>query len=201
MNLANPMKTYAADVDPYMIKVVDDKRYSTVPVVNISDEKKEKVDEFIVRFAAAKAKEDVHKMDATQRQKRFGTGFLCEAAMEQFLGEDFMDTTVGNSKNYAVADMAPIGVNAGVKSGIYEDNKFIAVNRDLRHPQVICFLYPDRSKMMVCGLATLDVLRTYVDDSLIRTRDMAGRKTGFYGFHKLIKFRTLAELRALAPLS
>jgi hypothetical protein len=196
------MKTYAEYVNPYIVETrADGKQYASVPVVVISDEKRKKVTDFVTRFAEAKAKEEVHQSDPTNRMKRFGTGFLCEAGVEQFLGADFMDTTIGNSKNYAVADMAPIGVNAGVKGGIYENNKFIAINRNLRHPQVICFLTADRRRVFICGLATVDVLRRYSDDDLIMTKDMSGRKTGFYGFQHLIKFRSLEELRKLAPLS
>ncbi len=194
---------YSTHVDPFIFKpnfLAKGLKLPAVPVVVISHAKRQKVSEFIVRFIAAKAGEEVHRMDATNREKRFGTGFLCEAAMEQFLGVDFMDTSIGNSKNYAVADMARIGVNAGVKSGVYENNKFVAINKNLCHAQVMCFLSDDRQRVMIAGLATVSMLRDYTDDSLIMTRDMAGRKTGFYGFDKLIRFKNLEELRALAPL-
>jgi len=124
------MKTYDEHVNPYIFSdaflsasreerlAMPFEKKCRVGSVVISEEKRKKVTDFIVKFAAAKAGEDVHRMDATNREKRFGTGFLGEAAMEQFLGADFMDTSIGNSKNYAVADMAPIGVNAGVKTGV-----------------------------------------------------------------------------------
>lgn len=206
------MKTYKEYVDPYIfsekffkasltekMKMSFEEIYK-IGGVTISDAKRKKVSDFLVKFIAAKSQESVHQMDATNREKRFGTGFLGEAAMEQFLGVDFMDTSIGNSMNYAIADMAPIGVNAGVKTGVYENDKFIAINRSLRHPQVMCFLSPDRKRVIIAGLATVEVLNKYSDDSLIMTRDMAGRKTGFYGFDKLLPFKNLADLRALAPL-
>lgn len=191
------MKTYAKYVDPYLF---DAQRKPKVPQVIIADYKRKKVADFIERLAREKAKEDVHITDAKQRAKRFETGFLGEAALEQFLGFEFMDTSVGQSEKYAVSDLRSIGVDAGVKTGVYENNKFFAINKGIRKPQVICWLSPDKRRALIAGLATVEVLNTYVDDDLIMNKDMSGRKTGFYGFHKLIPFNNLGELAKLSPL-
>ena len=191
------MKTYAEYLDPF---IFDAQKRPCVPQVTISRSKRGKVADFIQRLIEEKQREEVHQTDAKQRAKRFETGFLGEAALEQFLEVEFMDTSVGQSNSYAVSDLRSLGINAGVKTGVYEHNKFLAINRGIRAPQVIVFLSPDRSRALIAGLATVEVLNKYVDDGLIMNREMSGRKTGFYGFHKLIQFKDLAELRQLAPL-
>lgn len=168
------------------------------PRVRLTDEKVNKVNEFIGRLAKEKQKEEVHQRDGAAHAKRFYTGFACEAALEQFFGVDFMDTTVGESSKYRASDLLGIGLDVGVKGVRYENDKFHIINININKPQVICFLAPDQRQVVIMGYATVEVLRKYVDTRLVRDRNMADRKTGFYGYDKLIRFNSLDELRKLA---
>ncbi len=182
------MRTYKEYVFPAFIEGV-------TPIIYPSEEKVRKVEEFIVRLANEKQGEQHHQTDATQRMKRFYTGFIGEAALEQLFGVEFMDTTVGESSKYRESDLKKLGLDVGVKTVRYESNKFPLINRNIMKPQVMCMTHGP--KVIVFGLATVPVLRDYSDDSLVITEDAKGRKTGFYGFHKLKAFRTLAELRSI----
>lgn len=183
------MKTYAEYVLPYYKKGV-------TPVIVLSPAKKKKVNEFIVRLAEEKRKEQVHQEDGLRHAKRFYTGFAGEAALEQLFGVEFMDTTVGESEKYRGSDLKGIGLDVGIKTGRFENNKFPLINKNISKPQVMSFLYGE-DKVIVFGLATVDTLRTYSDDSMVLDRNAAARKTGFYGFHKLQPFSDLAGLKAL----
>jgi len=184
-------KTYATHVAP-LLKKVD------FPVVTLSQDKIYKVSEFIARLAVEKQKESVHQIDGRAHTKRFFTGFACEAALEQLFGVDFMDTTVGQSEKYRGSDLKSLGLDIGVKGVKYEYDKFHTININIRTPQVICFLSADNKRVMVMGLASVKVLREHMDTNLVMDRSMADRKTGFYGYDKLVQFKTLDELKKLA---
>lgn len=183
------MKTYAEYVLPYFKKGV-------TPVIVLSPQKKQKVNEFIIRLAEEKKKEQVHQEDGLRHAKRFYTGFAGEAALEQLFNLEFMDTSVGDSNKYRESDLKGIGLDVGIKTGRFENNKFPLINRNISKPQVMCFLYGE-DKIIVFGLATVDVLRTYTDDNMVIDKNAAARKTGFYGFHKLKPFTDLASLKAV----
>src|SRR4051812_47933712 len=104
------MRTYQEYVLPAF-------KQGVTPVVVLSSTKKAKVEEFIVRLAAEKEKEQVHKEDGLRHAKRFYTGFAGEAALEQLFGVDFMDTTVGDSNKYRESDLKALGLDVGIKTG------------------------------------------------------------------------------------
>ena len=52
--------------------------------------------------------------------------------------------------------------------------------------------------MYVLGLATPDVLNTYSDPKYVHNPDARDRKTGFYGFDKLIPIHSYDDLMRVA---
>lgn len=188
------MKTYAS----HLLPVFAQNKHT---VVELSNEKINKVNEFIIRLAEEKRKEAVHQFDGRAHAKRFFTGFACEAALEQMFGVDFMDTSVGQSEKYRGSDLKELGLDVGIKGVKYEYDKFHTININIRTPQVICFLSKDNKRVNVMGLATVKVLRDHMDPDLIMDKNMSDRKTGFYGYDKLLSFKCLEELKKLVGKS
>lgn len=59
-------------------------------------------------------------MDNRSHFKRYYTGTLGEAALEEYLGvEGIVDWTIGNSNDYHKSDLNNIGVREGIKTVEY----------------------------------------------------------------------------------
>lgn len=162
--------------------------------VFIEQKKNDDITQFVPKLVEAKATEFHHQADPNKEIKRFTTGFLGEAAVEQLLNVSIIDWTIGKSNFYHHPDIP--GYNVGIKTVEY--NKFPIIFKDNRYPQIICIHSTEIDRLVfVCGLATVDVLNTYQDDNLIIDSKLRARgtKTGFYGFDKLIQVNTLDDLQ------
>lgn len=119
-----------------------------------------------------------------------------EVALEQFLGIDIVDWSIGDSSIYNVPDLGKHSLDIGVKTVEY--GKFPVIHKNVVRPEIINIrtLY---NKILICGLATKDCLRKYQDDDLILSPSLRrkGTKTGFYGFNELKTFKNLEELTSL----
>ena len=71
----------------------------------VSDAKIKKVRALARKIALAKSCEEHHKIDGENEFKRQFTGLLGEAALEEYFGIDIIDYSVGDSKEYNVADL------------------------------------------------------------------------------------------------
>ncbi len=169
-------------------------RHSFIPI-KVEAEKYLRISAFVDRLIAAKAGESHHQIDNTSEKKRFMTELLGEAALEQLLGIDIIDWTIGDSSTYHHPDIPNYRV--GIKT--VERGKFPIVFKDNYYPQIICVrsIHND-DVIFVCGLATKEVLNRYQDDDLIIDPNLRARgtKTGFYGFEQLIPVRSLEQLAA-----
>lgn len=150
-----------------------------------------RIDNWVKKIIDEKMKEDVHQRDGSNELKRWRTGRMGEVALEILFNKKFTDWTIGKSENYAYADLKDIGVDVGVKTVDY--GSFPLVHKHSRRAEIICVTRGN--KVYVMGLATQDVLNTYSDPKYVKTASARDRKTGFYGFDKLIPIRTLAELK------
>ena len=141
---------------------------------------------FVEKVITKKIKEAHHKIDRHNESKRWYTGLAGEAAVEQYLGVNFMDFTVGDSKNYFVSDMSKLGLSIGVKT--VENEKYPIIHKKNMDPQIIVVKMSD-SKFYICGISSPDVLNRYQDDNLILSPSLKKKntKTGFYGF-KYLKY-------------
>lgn len=143
-----------------------------------------RIKELVWQIIQNKQKEDHHQVDCQHEYKRFFTGLMGEAAVEELLKTDIIEWDVGDSTTYNHPDIKKLGV--GIKTA--ERNKFPIIPKDNKYPQIICVLSDKKADVVfVCGLAMPEVLNRYQSDTLVLSQNLLNRgtKTGFYGFHRL----------------
>lgn len=163
--------------------------------ITLSEEVETKLKAFIKEVIEAKQTEEHHKVDNGQEAKRWYTGFAGESALEKYLDAEYVDLTVGNSKQYHVSDLSKLGLDIGVKT--VESGKFPIIFKKSYSPQII--VVKDNTDLYICGMATVNTLNKYQSDELILSPALKARgtKTGFYGFEYLEPFDNIADLRLL----
>jgi hypothetical protein len=149
--------------------------------------------EFAKKKVERKLQEYQHKIDGDVELKRTLTGIKGEIAVEIFLKEKFIDWTIGDSRDYDKADLLPLGLSIGVKT--VEFGKFPVVHKRVKRPEIITIL-ENWNTVLICGLASVPVLKKYQDDDLIINKKLRdkGTKTGFYGFGCLQSFQSVKDL-------
>ncbi len=161
--------------------------------IDIDDAFQKRITSFVEELIEAKKKEDHHKRDNQKEIKRFSTGYLGEAALEKLFDMPIIDWTIGDSSAYHVPDIP--GYSVGIKTVEY--GKFPIIFKKNFYPQIICVSDPKNyGTVLVCGLATQDVLNKYQSDDLILDPRLRARgtKTGFYGFEYLQHIESLADI-------
>ena len=134
-----------------------------------------------------------HKKDHGNELTRLRTGLIGEAALEKLLSISVIDWSVGDSEKYNKPDIT--GYSVGVKT--VEWGKYPVIFKKNDYPQIICIKNKNDNKVLICGLATPDILNKYQDDELIISENLLKRgvKTGFYGFKHLIPIRSINDLQ------
>jgi hypothetical protein len=186
------MITYDSEVLPYK---------NQYKKIIITEKKVKKIKDFVSELIIEKEKESHHIVDHRSHFKRFYTGTLGEAALEEYLGlENIIDWTIGHSKEYHKPDLRNIGVKAGIKTVEY--GLFPIIFKNSFSPEIIMIKVSD-NHVVLCGIATKNVLNKYQSEELIKDKFLRvrGTKTGFYGFKHLKTFSTLDELRKISPMS
>lgn len=165
-------------------------------MIMISEKEEKKIENFAHAVVGEKKKESHHRADPHKRVKRFTTGMMGEVAIEKYINQRFVDWDIGNSNEFNVSDLKKIGLNVGIKT--VETGKFPIIHKKSYRPEIIV-IKGTKNRMVVCGLATKEVLNTYQSDELILDPKLRARgtKTGFYGFSHLKPFYTLEELKEL----
>lgn len=164
--------------------------------VLIPQEKVERIKTLATNIVLKKLSESHHQVDSAKEFKRFFTGLMGEAAVEQILDLDIIEWTAGNSKNYNHPDISKY--NIGIKT--VERNKFPIIFKNNTYEQIICVLSDKIPNLVfVCGLASVPVLNIYQSDDLILSPNLKARgvKTGFYGFQYLQSFSNKEEFEQL----
>lgn len=152
------------------------------------------IKELVRDIILKKQQEQHHKIDCKHEFKRFFTGLMGEAAVEELLQTDIIEWNVGESVDYNHPDIKKLGV--GIKTS--ERNKFPIISKENTYPQIICVLSDKKQDLVfVCGLATPYVLNRYQSDTLVLSQNLRerGTKTGFYGFLKLIRINNLEDIK------
>ena len=159
-------------------------------IVKVPDWKMKKIEWFIQEIIKEKMKEPLHQLNGTSEEKRWRTGLTGEAALEEYLNIDIIDWTVGNSQKYNHPDLK--NFNIGIKNSIY--GNFPLIYKNNKYSQIICCQL-DYNTVMICGVASPDVLNIYQDDGLVLDwrAKYYGRKTGFYGFEYLEPIENLKK--------
>ena len=163
--------------------------------ITLSEEVKIKLNCFVDEVIKTKKTENHHKVDNGQEFKRWYTGFSGESALEEYLRVEYVDLTVGDSKQYHVSDLSKLKLDIGVKT--VESGKFPIIFKRSYSPQVI--IVKDNDSLYICGMATVEVLNKYQSDDLILSPSLKARgtKTGFYGFEHLKPFNNIDDLKIL----
>ena len=101
--------------------------------------------------------------------------------------------SIGDSKDYHVPDLSALGLNIGIKT--VELGKYPVIFKRSEKPEII-ILKLDSTRYCILGLATVDILNKYQDDSVILSSSLKARgtKTGFVGLHSLKRFKTYEDL-------
>ena len=167
--------------------------------MEIPPEKVARIERFVQNIIQEKEKETEYKNDCHKKYKRFYTGTLGEAAIEELLGLDIIDWEIGHSAKFAEADLRTIGLNVGVKTVEY--GSFPVIHKRAKRPEIINVKLSD-NQVLVCGFAFRSILDCYQDIELIKSPALRqkGTKTGFYGFDKLVPISTLNSLTLLQKL-
>lgn len=163
------------------------------PRIILSDTKREKINNLAKRIIAAKVSESHHKIDSFNELKRFTTGLLGESAMEELLGVEIVDFSVGDSSVFNIADLNKLGYDIGIKT--VEVWKFPIIHKNVKRPEIINVLRDE--KTVVCfGYASKRVLEAFQSDVYILSPSLRARgtKTGFYGFQHLIPITCLDDV-------
>lgn len=152
----------------------------------VSQNTVDKIKVLVDSIIEKKKNEQHHIIDGDAEKKRWMTGFGGEAALEEFLGLDIIDWSVGNSEEYHYSDLRKAGYAVGIKSVEY--GKFHVIFKKSFRPEIFVFKISD-TNYLICGLGTVDVLNIYQDDDLILSPKLKARgtKTGFYGYANLKK--------------
>lgn len=166
--------------------------------------------ELTKKIVAEKEKELNHQIDDLNTHKRFMTGLIGELAIERLLGINFIDyeqiENQTHSKFFNSPDLQKAGLNLGVKTVEYGKVPLIPAHNT--YSQIICIRDTPNS-VLVCGLATKEVLNVYQDEELVLSEklkelndkkrsenNLKNIKTGFFGFHKLIDTKLVIEKAA-----
>ena len=164
--------------------------------VFVPEEKIRRIKSFIQTISQHKSTETQYIIDGKHKLKRFETGLLGEAALEEVLGINIIEWSIGNSTIYDHPDIKEYGI--GVKT--VERNKFPVIRKTNNYPQIICIKSDKVDNLLfICGLATVDVLNAFQDDRYILDDNLRnkGTKTCFFGFEQLKRFKNKEELENL----
>lgn len=169
-------------------------------VVKIPDKKLYQISDLVNAILLEKPNEYRHQIDNDKHFKRFYTGLMGEAALEEHFGVDIIDWAAGDSKNFNYPDLSKLGLNIGVKT--VECFKFPVITKRNTYSQIIA-IKMNRNTVYICGLANRDTLNNYQDDNLILDAKLRARgvKTGFTGFEHLISLKDISDIRNLENLS
>lgn len=152
-----------------------------------------KLDTFIKEMLVKKKSEAHHKSDPFNEAYRLRTGMGGEMALEQFLGKQFVDLSIGNSNDYHVPDLSKLGLNVGIKT--VERGKYPVIFKHSERPEIIILRLADDT-FSILGIALVEDLNFHQDDSYILSPALRSRgtKTAFIGLHKIKKFDNIKEL-------
>lgn len=161
--------------------------------------------ELTKKIVAEKQKEENYKIDGISTHKRFMTGLIGELAIERLLGINFIDyeqqENQTHSKYFNTPDLERAGYKVGVKTVEY--GKVPLIPSYNNYSQIICIRDTPKS-VLICGVATPDILNTFQDESLVLSKKLKelndkkrsrnntkNIKTGFFGFNQLLSIDIL----------
>jgi len=166
------------------------------PRIVVGDDMIARIHKLVQAIIERKKGEAHHKIDYNNEYKRFYTGLLGEAALEQFLGIKIIDWSVGDSSAFNEADMKKSGLDIGIKT--VEEWKFPIIHKQVKRPELINVRLDDNT-VVFFGYASMTTLKNNQDDKFILSPLLKARntKTGFYGFSELIQITDFEHLKKI----
>ena len=154
------------------------------------------LDDFIRAVRLKKKSEDHHRSDSFNEAYRWRTGMGGELALEQMLGKQFVDLSVGDSVDYHTPDLSKLGLKVGVKT--VEKGKYPIIFKRSDKPEIIVLRLSDNT-FCILGVVLPEDLNKYQDDALILSPLLRARgtKTAFTGLHKIKPFKNLEQLKSI----
>ena len=122
-----------------------------------------KLDEFIKNIVDKKLSESHHKVDSGNEAYRWRTGMGGELALEQLIGKEFVDLSIGDSNDYHVPDLSKLGLDVGIKSVEY--GKYPVIFKRSEKPEIIILRLADDT-FSILGVALVEDLNKYQDDEV-----------------------------------
>lgn len=154
-------------------------------IVTLEENAVSRISEWSAKYVHAKNVENQYEADSSKMIQRAITGYCGEYAVQEFLGRNFIDWSIGNSEKYNKADLHSLGIDCGIKTVEY--GKFPLV---FKKPKSAEFMVIKKSdyEFWLCGWADPQILGQHQCEDLILDPKLRQRgvKTAFYGFEHLI---------------
>ena len=167
------------------------KRHPEIEKIHISDEKYAKLSELATKIAEAKSKEWIHKVDGGSEVFRQTNGLMGETAIEELLGINIVEWSVGESQQYSHPDIG--GYAVGIKTALI--GRCPLIPKKNNYAQIINMLDLKNRDIYICGLATPGILNVYQNDNYApESVRKVGFKTAFVGFDYLLPVHSLDDL-------
>ncbi len=181
-------RKYSVDCEKYLSQFVR---------ISVTEKDMEVLKGFCSSIEEAKMKEKHYQIDDENIFDRFKTGVGGELAVGKYLGVDTLNLTIGVSHFYNSGDLTGLGIDCGVKS--VEIGKYHVIHAKPTRPEIMVIKETDLD-FLICGLATVPIMRKYSDTNLIIDSKLRARetKTGFYGYQYLLPFKSIEQLKVLA---
>lgn len=170
--------------------------------VEISKQKLEEYDEKINRIVkAARNFKRNYEHDSNYLEERMKNGFLAQAALEDYFGVDITGDNFEEPDRSA--DLKLCGLNIGIKTSKAKQNNAPLIPDIVKNPEIIMLIDPNNKYLYHClGVFSVKILSNpyYRCKSLVKDKNAAYLKTGFFRLDVGYPFKTLNELKkAVSP--
>lgn len=144
-------------------------------------------------------KDGRYSFDNKKMEKRICIDAYTECFMNIFTsGEYIPDFSVGQSKNYNIPDLQSIGLEVGIKSAHMPNAHLIQKPDRVKYPELLIHVNTndnDYVEFRLYGLATVEVMVKYADDSLVLDKRALKYKTAFNSYDQCKEVYTFEMLK------
>ena len=179
--------------------------FSKFPVsaeIQFSEYAIQKVIEWGEKLYEEKMNEDEWKRDGLRAAKRIASGKLAELAVGRFIGKNFTDWDIGKTSRFAVSDLKPLKIKAGVKASTFGNVPLIYPKE--RQPQVIVTMrnnlydYEFGDLAVIHGVAPVTNILTFIQREYVLSSGASEKgKLGYVGHEGVLLFKNFEELKTL----
>ena len=150
--------------------------------IDITKEDMDKVISFSKEMEEKKPDEPNYKTDNKNIFQRNLSGKLGEIAIEKYLGIQFVDFSIGESKDYNIPDIYTYEL--GVKTARLSTGIIYAPVQP-KNDEIVCIYDEDKSKVYIMGILNKELVDKYGERSLLPP-SVSAYKTGYARYDELI---------------